>query len=140
MPRSVRFFARGLPKPQGSKRHVGNGVMRESARVKPWRDTIGWTAKANRVELIPGPVSVRLIFVMPRPKRPAFRIPAVAPDLDKLCRAVFDALSGIAYEDDRRVVEVSARKVYTDEHPERRVPGVDVFVEALSEPGIGVQS
>lgn len=132
MPRSVRFFARGLPKPQGSKRHVGNGVMRESARVKPWRDTVGWTAKANRVELIPGPVSVRLVFVMPRPQKPAFHVPAVAPDLDKLCRAVFDALSGIAYEDDRRVVEVSARKVYEREHARWRYPGVDVLVEEFS--------
>jgi crossover junction endodeoxyribonuclease RusA len=34
----VAFTVRGLPAPQGSKRHVGGGRMVESsANVKPWR-------------------------------------------------------------------------------------------------------
>lgn len=33
----------GTPAPQGSKRHVGNGVMIESSKkVKPWREAVKW--------------------------------------------------------------------------------------------------
>jgi len=34
------------------------------------------------------------------------------PDIDKLCRAVLDALTGIAYADDSQVVALDASKVY----------------------------
>jgi len=34
------------------------------------------------------------------------------PDLDKLDRAVFDALSGVVYDDDGQVSEQSSKKVY----------------------------
>jgi Holliday junction resolvase RusA-like endonuclease len=33
-----------------------------------------------------------------------------APDLDKLVRAVLDALTGIAYLDDKQVVAINARR------------------------------
>lgn len=38
-----RFAVFGLPAPQGSKRHVGEGRMVESSkRVKPWRRQVAW--------------------------------------------------------------------------------------------------
>ena len=38
-PTGLTFTAYGIVAGQGSKRHVGNGVMIEqSKRVKPWRD------------------------------------------------------------------------------------------------------
>jgi Holliday junction resolvase RusA-like endonuclease len=40
--------------------------------------------------------------------------PAHAPDIDKLLRAVMDALTGIAYADDSQVIEVMVSKVYGD--------------------------
>jgi Holliday junction resolvase RusA-like endonuclease len=36
----------------------------------------------------------------------------VRPDADKLVRACLDALTGVLWEDDSQVVEISARKVY----------------------------
>lgn len=74
------------------------------------------------------PQTVRITFAMPRPKdhmmlrggryvvRQSYiwKQPASAPDLDKLVRAVLDALTGLAYHDDAQVVEIHARKVYGD--------------------------
>jgi len=40
--------------------------------------------------------------------------PAVAPDIDKLLRAVSDALTGVGYMDDAQIVEVYASKIYAD--------------------------
>ena len=51
-----------------------------------------------------GDVQVRLHFMV-RPRRQGD-----APDLDKLVRAVLDALTGIAYLDDKQVVAIAARR------------------------------
>lgn len=39
--------------------------------------------------------------------------PAKKPDIDNTLKAVLDALNGIAYEDDKQVVEVICRKWYS---------------------------
>lgn len=41
----IEITVHGLPAPQGSKRHVGRGVMVESSKnVKPWRSAVVWAA------------------------------------------------------------------------------------------------
>ena len=116
---------RGLPAPQGSKRHVGNGRMVESSKaVGPWREAV--RAETQRVmdtaEPLQGPLWVRLRFTLPRPKGhtgkrgllPSAPVwPAVKPDLDKLARAALDGLvAGGAMADDARVVQLDVRKQY----------------------------
>lgn len=91
------FFTPGTPRPQGSKRHVGNGRMIEMSKGLPeWRSALIVTARAaHREEPIDGPVTVHAEFVFPRAKalkdKPAPPHTS-APDGDKLCRAVGDAL------------------------------------------------
>ena len=40
--------------------------------------------------------------------------PTKKPDIDNVIKAVLDALNGVAYKDDNRVVRVEARKEYSD--------------------------
>lgn len=41
----VEFFVPGRPAPQGSKRHVGHGIMVESSRdLGPWRERVALAA------------------------------------------------------------------------------------------------
>jgi crossover junction endodeoxyribonuclease RusA len=67
----IAFFVPGKPAPQGSKRHVGRGIMVESSRdVGPWRERVALVAHnamAGR-DLLDGAVAVRLEFTLPRPK------------------------------------------------------------------------
>jgi crossover junction endodeoxyribonuclease RusA len=49
---------------------------------------------------------------MNRPKTVNRPEPSVAPDLDKLVRAVLDGLTAIAYRDDGQVVRLTAAKQY----------------------------
>ena len=107
----------GNPAPQGSKRHVGHGRMVEaSKRLRPWRATVAAAVKAAvgaRVPFPEGPVTVTLEFVMPRPVSTPKRStpPAVKrPDIDKLCRAVLDAITGAAIADDSQVTLMVAHK------------------------------
>jgi Holliday junction resolvase RusA-like endonuclease len=138
------FTAYGTPRPQGSKRHVGNGRLIEASDVKPWRATItnaifkAWMETGDERVFLE-PVVVRATFFLPRPKTVKRPLPSVAPDLDKLCRALGDALSvdSHAVQDDALIVKWEASKVYA---PDPRDAGVRVSVrlatpEDLSEAG-----
>lgn len=134
MTEPTRFRVEGIPAPQGSKRHVGNGVLIESSKaLKPWRERVAWTAREHHVPLRTGAVIVHLAFVMPRPvSTPKRRTPPALrkPDLDKLVRGVFDALSGLCFEDDARVVDLRATKRLAAIGEK---PGVTVTVSDLPE-------
>ncbi|MGW7710915.1 RusA family crossover junction endodeoxyribonuclease [Streptomyces sp. NPDC054771] len=139
----LEIVVRGLPGPQGSKRHVGGGRMVESsAKVTPWREAVVWAAVRARKQArdfapLTGPVRADMIFSFDRPKghfgtgrnaglvRPSAALrPDVPPDLSKLARSTEDALttSGV-YRDDALIVEYGALgKWYTTDHG--RVPGV----------------
>ena len=54
--------------------------------------------------------------------------PSVKPDADNIIKAVADALNGVAYTDDTQVVEVFARKYYSDS------PRIEIYIEATGEP------
>jgi crossover junction endodeoxyribonuclease RusA len=124
------FTVYGTAAPQGSKRHVGNGVMLESSdRVRPWRQDVRFAALEKRPPDwdMTTPTRLDLVFWFPRPashygtKNGISYLKATAPveptsarlgDIDKLSRAVLDALTGVAYLDDRQVIRLEARKSY----------------------------
>lgn len=123
----------GLPVPQGSKSaRVFNGraILTDGfgdrpRRLKEWRQAIAAAARdwmtANGAESPQdGPLALTAVFFMPRPKSARKRLfPAVAPDADKLARSCLDALTGIAYTDDSRVVDLFVLKRYAADSPPR---------------------
>lgn len=132
----MRIVIEGLrPVPQGSmtasyNRQTGTAHVHhvQGAALALWRATIRQAAKDAQAELYLGPVKMRVIFGMQRPKshftlrRGKYVIkmahyydqPAVMPDCDKLIRAVGDALTGICYKDDAQIVHIEATKAYAD--------------------------
>jgi len=111
----------GTPAPQGSKRHIGRGVMIESSeKVAPWREAVANAAVEQVPELergLDGPIGLSVYFALKAPvsasrKRLALG-PIGPPDLSKLIRATEDALTtaGI-WRDDARVVAIRAGKRY----------------------------
>ncbi|QDH92357.1 RusA-like resolvase [Gordonia phage Spooky] len=49
----------GIPAPQGSKRHVGNGILIESSkRVGPWRAVVALTVGEQTTTVLDGPVRI----------------------------------------------------------------------------------
>ena len=125
------FYALGVPAAQGSKRHVGHGVMIESSKALPgWRDTVTSAAFGAGPKL-EGPVMVSLVFSLPRPKsaRKADLVPWKKPDIEKLARGVYDSITTAGgWNDDAQVVEHGRlAKVYA---------GPDYDPEALPVPGV----
>lgn len=136
----VHIDVLGLPAPQGSKRHVGRGILVESStKVGPWREAVVAAATnqgAANVRL-DGPVKVDVSFYLPRPKahyrangelRPtAPFVQFNTPDIDKLLRSTLDALVQAAViADDARVQELEARKLYATSE---RAPGALIMLK-----------
>lgn len=148
---AVEFEVRGTPVPQGSGRTfvvAGRAVRATTtAPLLAWRGAIASEARAAMAgaPLMEGPVELEVEF------RPAVRpashwLPAnarrllralrleaplwhaQAPDVDKLCRACLDALSGVVYADDRQVARLTASKRWP---ADGEAPGCRVRVSSL---------
>lgn len=156
----ITITVHGQPAPQGSKRHMGNGVMVEmSKKVKPWRQDVKAAALDTTAALadwrpLDGPLAVSIVFTVRT--RPASRPtwwpqglrwsrefmwrPGSTPDLSKLLRSTEDALTDAGvWRDDARVVEYRhLAKHYTDDPstPDAlTVPGCVIRVWRLPLPG-----
>ena len=129
----IDLLVEGVPVPQGSFRHVGNGrIISANPKLNAWRDTIATQiAQQTAHRLIEAPIRLQLVFTMPRPKSvPIGRraTPTTKPDLDKLTRAVMDAISLERYcqviKDDSLVTDLHAAKRYAD----HTKPGVTIMI------------
>jgi len=137
----IQFTVHGTPQPKGSaKAFMPKGWTRpiitsDNKSLKAWEQTI--RAELQRVmsetdgdvltAIFLAPVSVTLIFHLPRPQSLPRRViePTKKPDLDKLARAAIDALNGVLFKDDAQVVAIGTRKRYAE-----TAPRVDVIVES----------
>jgi len=145
-------YVPGLPKPAGSKRgflnrKTGKVMIVEATKgAAAWRRDVqaAWLETYGREkEVLTCPIGLELVFRLPRPKghfgtgrnsdklRPSAPArPIRKPDLDKLVRAVQDALTHVAWRDDAQVVSIYARKDYADDTG----VGVVIFVRPISTP------
>lgn len=152
MTESVRFFVPGEPKPAGSKR--GFVVQKQGERPRAvvtdvtgqrgrdWRSDIRTAAEHAMKQATPleGALGAQLTFYMKRPwghygsGKNLNRLKPAAPfwhtsrpDVDKLSRAVLDALKGIVWLDDSQVAWKLASKPYANRHLGRQY-GAEVVV------------
>ena len=140
----------GIPAPQGSKRHIGHGIMIEnSKRVKPWRQDVKEAALNHyQGEVIDQAVEIEIIFIFVRPKShfgtgknsrklkpsaPVFVTSKGIGDIDKLQRSTYDALSessgGNVLKDDSLIVQNRNSKRYCVAGEN---PGAKIIIRTLS--------
>lgn len=146
----ITFFVPGTPIPKGSMngrvtrakgRPIAMVYDQQGRKLKNWQEAIKWAAIAHRrapVTEARQAFRIRLVFQFPRPKNQLtsrgkrtvkFRpLPTVKPDVDKLTRAVLDALSGTIYKDDAQVTTITARKTYHE------TPGAWIQIIEETEP------
>ena len=109
----VMFFVPGKPVGQGRISTINGHSFHSNAKeLIPWRKLVGFTARNAGVKPTTDPVHVELIFFLERGKSVKRELPTVKPDLDHLQRAIFDALTGFAYQDDAQVCSITATKCY----------------------------
>ena len=132
----------GTPAPQGSKRHMGNGIMVESSKkVKPWRQDVRFAAEEAKPEDwdATGAMAFEAVFCHARPKKhfksngtlrddaPVYVTSKGAGDIDKIVRATLDALtsSGVIF-DDAQIVRLQVTQLYGP-------PGATMYLRRLTD-------
>jgi Holliday junction resolvase RusA-like endonuclease len=150
-PDVISFEVGGIPVTQGSVRAIlprGSAqpivVQGSSAKARKsldgWRSDIASQARAwteghpGFVPLV-GPVQLKLSFHLVRPTshpktRRTWPVGKNSGDLDKLVRAVFDALTGVLFIDDGQVVGLVTSKDYSP------APGCSVRLRAVADSGL----
>lgn len=130
---SIRFTVFAEPAPQGSKRSIGhNRFIETSSKLMPYREAIisQIIRDGYHTTNLTVPVAVRATFFFQRPRShyrtgknshllkegaPMYR--TTTPDLDKLQRALGDALAqGGVLHDDNLIVQWDTRKMWADRH------------------------
>lgn len=130
----------GTPRPKGSYRAIaGKGSALGRAFLVPsdsdearaallaWKRAVAVSVPAFTKTLVDTALAVTIEFRLARPaghfgargnlkpSAPAF--PRWKPDGDKLLRSTLDALKGVAFDDDARIVDMIACKRYADAKP-----------------------
>jgi Holliday junction resolvase RusA-like endonuclease len=133
----------GIPQPQGSTRaFIPRGWTRpvittDNTKLKPWRQELAQTVviamrdRGAQMAARGVPIAIALTFVFEKPKseKKSTVHKVTKPDLDKLLRAVLDALTGIAYADDSQVTECHVAKVFGS--PARLEVQIRTLAEAI---------
>ena len=104
--RELTIWGRAIPK--GRPRFTKSGHVYTPPTTKEWEDRIAWAWRSTHpgTEPFGGPVVVEMIF---KGKR---RLPG---DLSNYVKAAEDALNGLAWVDDRQIVESHTFKRQGDE-------------------------
>lgn len=120
---TITFTVPGLPVAQPRQRHamiaghVRNYVPSKHA-IHDFKASVKIAAAgAYRGSLLIGPLEVTIRFVWPcsssrrKAERGMQSWRAKKPDIDNLCKAVFDALNGVLFHDDAQIAGLHASKI-----------------------------
>lgn len=145
----VQFCVFGEAIPQGStkaylNRKTGRPIVTsDNKRTKPWRENVADAAREAldglEQPMLTGAAGVRICFWRTRPKGhfgrrgnllpSAPKHPTTKPDIDKLERAILDALTNVVFRDDAQVVDLYATMRYLDDAT--RPPETEITVTDL---------
>jgi len=122
----IEFEILGVPIPlQRARAFSQGGHIKLYDSQKKEKAQMQWRARLEyREDPLPMPLILYLTYCMPIPKGTSKirtramlygdLLPAKKPDLDNLIKMTNDFLNGLLYEDDRQIVEIHAKKIYSD--------------------------
>jgi Holliday junction resolvase RusA-like endonuclease len=122
-PQRWEVFVPGRPAPKGSgvqwRDTEGRVMFKQSSakHLRPWNNAIRYVTQASKPPTAySGPVGVQMTFALERPKsnRDPFPMRRTHGDIDKLTRAVFDALVPHVLLDDSLVVRMAVIKRWAE--------------------------
>lgn len=110
---SITIEVSGEPRPKQSFRYTGKngkGGGFTPASIKAWQETVAWQAKQamSGQDILTGELFVILKFRLGNQRR---------VDIDNLSKAVLDAMNGIVYEDDTKIIELFISKCIRKDNP-----------------------
>jgi Holliday junction resolvase RusA-like endonuclease len=133
----------GRPQPQGSKTVRRGRALEANPHSRSWRELVATTARRTAetegFKTCTGPVVIQAVFrfagpASGQPLRRTFPYTSATPDVDKLLRAVLDALQGAdVLLNDCQVVASTGLKKYVNSAEEEGVTLQVHMVTSLAE-------
>ncbi len=127
----ARLCPVGIPKPQPRPKATIRGAhagVYTPKTAQSWKEIIALEAAPLAGRQVEGPIAIRALFTLPRPKaRRKEHLVVTKPDLDNLLKSTMDALTDRAvWRDDSQIAEISSRKTY---ETAETVPGavIEIF-------------
>lgn len=133
----MQIFIPGKPKGKGRPRfYHGHAVTPESTRTYEHMIAMLWKCEQYGISEKPIAIEIKAFYLVPKSwskkKQEAVRSreikPTVKPDIDNIVKIVLDGLNGVAFTDDKQVIEIQAQKCYVFEEEQE---GVFVDVKEL---------
>lgn len=119
----------GVPVPKARPRMTKTGHVYTPKKTADYEFLVQQVWHYAGRPKIAGAIRLEVVFYYARPKSAPDRHHHTGrPDLDNLIKAVLDGLNGYAFDDDSQVVEIHARKQYTDAKPR-----AEIVIEPVAE-------
>lgn len=132
---SVKIVIDLPPQSKGRPRFTKSGHAYTPQKTRDYEMAVSTFARNAIKSPLNGEIQLIINYYMPIPKSwreskkqladdGAIR-PTTKPDIDNLTKAVLDSLNGIAYFDDKQIVDLHCRKFYSDN------PRTEIQVEEI---------
>lgn len=136
----MKIIIDGIPVPQLRPRatRMGKGIrMYDPKKVKDYKNYVGFEAKKQwgNAPVLDKALSMHLVIYRQIPKSTSKKKstqmndgkirPIVKPDISNYIKLIEDALNGVVYKDDSQIVELEAKKFYSNN------PRVEIQVKEL---------
>jgi len=142
---AVEIWVPGIARPKGSFKFVRGRARPSSKHVEGWQSEVSMLARIQwDGDPLPAPSAFGIasnFSVLASAKRAKWHpFSPSRGDIDKLARAICDALTGIVYEDDRQIVDLSCslRYVPTEAECGASIRVWEVGYDDLFDEGSGV--
>lgn len=131
------FTVEGVPQGKGRPR-FGNGHTYTPQSTMDYEEKIKLCyLRAKGINYKDAPIFMQIVMYFPIPKGASKHIrqqmltgglrPTRKPDFDNCAKVVSDSLNGIAYNDDRQIVDFMCAKYYSD------MPRIEVSITPLNQ-------
>lgn len=131
------IFIPGKPRGKGRPRFTRGGGVYTDPQTKAYEQKIAseyHRSGGALFEDVPVKVFIEVRYGIPKSESRKMQmamqrdkvLPTKKPDIDNVVKIVMDALNGVAYTDDKQVIDLYARKVYSTQE------GVVIAVERWS--------
>lgn len=132
----IEFTVEGLPVAKGRPRVTRNGTY-TPRKTKDYEKLVKYSFRNQyKGQALQGALKIRIDFYMYIPKNTSKKrrklkndkeiLPTKRPDFDNLTKSITDALNGLAFEDDKQIVEAHIYKYYSD------VPRAEITIQEVT--------
>lgn len=110
-----RFTARGRYVHAYENKKITMYKRMVAATYQSYFGTVKPTEKAIAVDVVfYRPVQKSISKIERQRRLTGKSLPAIKPDIDNYVKAILDALNGVAFRDDKQIISLNAKKLYSD--------------------------